>query len=98
MARTARRLTRMIAGTATAATALSLGVLWLALSLSVAIPGSVSAQEQSRPGGFAPDQVEGIEGDRPRLSAGEPGCADPIPERVPAAPEGGRTVSGNRRR
>ena len=58
MVRTARRLTRMIAGTATAATALSLGILWLALALS----GPVSAQEQSRPGGFAPEQVEGIEG------------------------------------
>ncbi len=57
MVRTARRLTRMIAGTATAATALSLGVLWLALALS----GPVSAQEQSRLGGFGPEQVEGIE-------------------------------------
>ena len=35
----------MIAGTVTA---LSLGVLWLALALT----GPVSAQEQSRPGGF----------------------------------------------
>jgi len=45
----------MIAGTATA---LSLGVLGLALALS----GPVSAQEQSRLGGFGPEQVEGIEG------------------------------------
>ena len=47
----------MIAGTATAATAFSLGVLWLALTLS----GPVSAQEQSRPGGFGPEQIQGIE-------------------------------------
>lgn len=61
MARTARRLIRMIAGTATAATTLSLGALWLALALSLANPGPVSAQQQSRPGGFAPEQIQGIE-------------------------------------
>jgi protein-disulfide isomerase len=47
----------MIAGTATAAATLILGTLWLALALS----GPVAAQEQSRPGGFGPEQVEGIE-------------------------------------
>ncbi len=47
----------MIAGTATAAATLILGTLWLALALS----GPVAAQEQSRLGGFGPEQVEGIE-------------------------------------
>jgi protein-disulfide isomerase len=48
----------MLAGAAAAAAALVLG---LALALSPAIPGPTAAQEQSRPGGFAPEQVEGIE-------------------------------------
>jgi len=36
-------------------------ILGLALALSPAISGPAAAQEQSRPGGFAPEQIEGIE-------------------------------------
>lgn len=61
MARTVRRHPRMLAGAAAAAAMLVLGVLGLALALSPAIPGPATAQEQSYPGGFAPEQVEGIE-------------------------------------
>ncbi|MHA1151704.1 MAG: DsbA family protein [Alphaproteobacteria bacterium] len=48
----------MLAGATAAAGALALG---LTLALSPAIPDPAAAQEQSRPGGFAPEQVEGIE-------------------------------------
>jgi protein-disulfide isomerase len=58
MARTARKHPPTLAGIAAAAAILILG---MALALSPAIPGPAAAQEQSRPGGFAPEQVEGIE-------------------------------------
>ena len=58
MARIARRYPRMLAGAAAVAIALVLG---LALVLSPAVSGPAAAQEQSRPGGFAPEQIEGIE-------------------------------------
>ncbi len=65
MARTARKhpptsAGRTLAGAAATAV-LTLGILGLALAMSQAIPGPAAAQEQSRPGGFAPEQVEGIE-------------------------------------
>ena len=61
MASTVRRHPRMLAAAAAAAAMLALGALGLALALSSAIPGPGVAQEQSRPDGFAPEQVEGIE-------------------------------------
>ena len=61
MARTARKHPPTHAGTVTAAALLTLGILGLALALSPAISGPAAAQEQSRPGGFDPGQVEGIE-------------------------------------
>ncbi len=58
MARIALRHLQMLGGAAAAAGALALG---LTLALSPAIPEPAAAQEQSRPGGFAAEQVEGIE-------------------------------------
>jgi protein-disulfide isomerase len=58
MAKIARRQLQMLAGAAAATGALILG---LAMALSPAIPDPAAAQEQSRPGGFAPEQIEGIE-------------------------------------
>ncbi len=58
MAKIGRRYLRMLAGAAAAAGALALG---LTLTLSPANPDPASAQEQSRPGGFAAAQIEGIE-------------------------------------
>ena len=59
MATTARNYPRIIAGAAAATGALVTGALVLGLSL--AIPNPAAAQEQSRPGNFAPEQIEGIE-------------------------------------
>ncbi len=63
MATTARNYPRIIASAAAATGALVTGalVLGLALTLSLAIPNPAAAQEQSRPGNFAPEQIEGIE-------------------------------------
>ena len=63
MARTARKHPRRLAGRtlAGAAAAAAAGILGIALALSPAILGPAAAQEQSRPGGFAPEQIEGIE-------------------------------------
>jgi protein-disulfide isomerase len=58
MARIARRQLRVLAGAAATTGALILG---LALILSPAIPDPAEAQEQSHPGNFAPEQIEGIE-------------------------------------
>jgi protein-disulfide isomerase len=53
---------RKLVGAAAAAGALAPGLaLGLALALSLSITGAATAQEQSRPGGFAPEQVDGIE-------------------------------------
>ncbi len=54
MTRTARRHSPTPARAATLAAAVILG-------LALTIPGPAAAQEQSRPGGFAPEQIEGIE-------------------------------------
>ncbi len=61
MARTARKHPPTRAGTVTAAALLTLGSLGMALAQSTGVPGPAAAQEQSRPGGFAPEQVDGIE-------------------------------------
>ncbi len=52
MADIARSYSRMLAGAL---------VLGLVLALAPAISGPAAAQEQSRPGNFAPEQIEGIE-------------------------------------
>ncbi len=59
MARTVRRHPRMLASGAAVVT-LSLGILGI-LGLALTALAPAAAQEQSRPGGFAPEQVEGIE-------------------------------------